>query len=91
MSERQTEYTTDDARNEAIKKIGAEAESHLPMWVSGLNNGAKVITTTQPINCVTHERHTAVPTLRDYLLEQERDMLRKLQRIRDLLAQLPRD
>lgn len=49
------------------------------------------ITTTQPIGTVIHDRQRPVPTLRQYLQEQERDMLRRLQRIRDLLAQLPKE
>jgi hypothetical protein len=48
-------------------------------------------TTTQPIGAIQHARPTVCPTLREYLLEQERDMIRRLQRIRDLLAQLPRE
>jgi hypothetical protein len=49
------------------------------------------VTTTQQIGTVLHTRPTVCPTLREYLLEQERDMIRRLQRIRDLLAQLPRE
>jgi hypothetical protein len=52
---------------------------------------ADYITTTQPIGQTLHTAPCKPPTLREYLLEQERDMLRKLQRIRDLLAQLPRE
>jgi hypothetical protein len=52
---------------------------------------ADYLTTTQPIGLITHDTLKPCPTLREYLLEQERDMLRKLQRIRDLLAQLPRE
>ena len=52
---------------------------------------AEYITTTQPIGTVIHDLPPPVPTLRQYLQEQERDMLRRLQRIRDLLAQLPKE
>jgi len=49
------------------------------------------VTTTQPIGTVQHTRPKAMPTLRQYLQEREMHLLRDLQRIRDLLAQLPRE
>lgn len=52
---------------------------------------AEYITTTQPIGSITHDLPRPVPTLRQYLQEQERDMVRKLQHIRDLLKQLPKE
>ena len=53
---------------------------------------AYTITTTQQIGAITHDAMPAKPpTLRAYLLEQKRDMLRKLQRIEDLLSRLPLD
>jgi hypothetical protein len=52
---------------------------------------AEYITTTQPIGTITHDLPRPVPTLRQYLQERERHMLRELQRVRDLLAQLPKE
>ena len=49
------------------------------------------VTTTQPVGAITHDLPRPMPTLRQYLKEQERDLLQRLQRVRDLLAQLPRE
>ena len=49
------------------------------------------VTTTQPIGQITHDLPRPMPTMRQYLFEQERHMVRELQHIRDLLAQLPRE
>jgi len=49
------------------------------------------VTTTQPVGAITHDLPRPLPTMRQYLLEQERHMVRELQHIRDLLAQLPRE
>jgi len=49
------------------------------------------VTTTQPIGQITHDLPRVMPTMRQLLLAEERDMLRRLQYIRDLLAQLPRE
>ena len=49
------------------------------------------VTTTQPIGQITHDLPRPLPTMRQYLKEQERDLLQRLQRVRDLLAQLPRE
>ena len=49
------------------------------------------VTTTQPVGAITHDLSRPMPTMRQLLLAEERDMLRRLQYIRDLLAQLPRE
>jgi hypothetical protein len=53
---------------------------------------AYTISTTQQIGAITHDAMPhKPPTLREYLLEQRRDLLRKLQRIEDMLVQLPKE
>lgn len=61
------------------------------MSEQGINYKSVIYTTTQPVNAINQGMSLPLPTLRQYLREQERDLLQRLQRIRDLLVQLPKE